>query len=350
MKLANPVAKRLVWPDLIRIVAMAGVVVIHAFKLPNYDLPLQFPFSIFSLIGFVIAKSCVPLFLMLSGSLLLAKAEPDRVFLFKRLKRILLPWTIWTLIFLVTKYLPELTSLVSGLKTFRQIFTAEFTFLPVLFCLYLLVPYLKIIIKNSSYSKQIILVGFWFLGISLLPYLRDTMAFPAKVDNGLVRQTLNYSGYLILGWLIRQATTKYLAIQAYWQWLMMLSWLAIGTTTFFYITHSLTPTFYLSYVAPLIVINSAINFYLLILLGKRLQKYALTKKKLSKFLTKISYASFGVFFAHPLVISGLDTYLFKNSRPATVESNLAIGLLAILGSFGLVMLLNRLKFIGKLVS
>jgi|GEM_PF-2394231 len=350
MKLAKPSSKHLLWPDLIRIVAMAGVVVIHAFKLPNYDLPLVFPFSVLSLVGFVIAKTCVPLFLMLSGSLLLDKVEPDRVFLFKRLRRILIPWLIWTGIFLVTKYLPNLTSLTAGLKTFRQIFTAEFSFLPVLFCLYLLIPYLKTLVRNTSYLKQVVLVGLWFLGVSLLPYLRDSMAFPAVVDNGLVRQTINYSGYLILGWLIQLATTKYLALQGYWQWIMMLGWLTVGATSFLYITHPESPQRYLSYVAPMIILTSVISFYLLILLGKTLQKKIYTQKILSSVVAKLSFASFGVFFSHPLIILGLETFIFKNVRPATVEHNLAMSGLAIIGSFGLVMLLNKIKFLGKLVS
>lgn len=348
--LANSTSKRLVWPDLVRIIAMVGVVMIHAIMLPSYDLPIIFPLSIASLIFFVTAKTCVPLFLMLSGALLLDKTEPDGVFLLKRLKRILVPWFIWTSIFLVTKYLSQISNFFVGLEIFRKIFTAEFSFLPVLFCLYLIMPFFRVIVKNTKLTKQMAWVGLWFLGISLLPYLRNSLAFPAVVDNGLIRQTLNYSGYLILGLVIKNLAKKYLVFQGYWQWIMILGWLTVGLSCFLYITHDPQPPIYLAYVAPLVILTSAISFYLLILLGNASQKYLKTQKLLSQLIAKLSYASFGVFFSHPLIILALDTYVFKNGRPATVEHNLAMGSLAVIGSFGLVMLLNRIKYLGKLVS
>src|SRR5437868_2983261 len=84
--------KRLLWADLVRIMAIYLVLVVHSsFLSRNID----------SLSSLAIAKICIPLYVMVSGALLLGKKETYQSFFKKRFSRLLYPWVTWTLIYLV---------------------------------------------------------------------------------------------------------------------------------------------------------------------------------------------------------------------------------------------------------
>ena len=92
--------KRLVWADILRIFAIYLVVFVHSTSLQA----TSFLSVLQLIILFAIAKTCVPLFFMLSGALLLPKVEPTSYFLKKRFLRIFVPYIFWTIIFI---YLPN---------------------------------------------------------------------------------------------------------------------------------------------------------------------------------------------------------------------------------------------------
>jgi surface polysaccharide O-acyltransferase-like enzyme len=331
--------RRELWPDVIRIFAACGVVTVHAFLLPklvstsiNIEIVLNW-------LWFIIAKTCVPLFLMLSGSLLLGKKESELVFFKKRLKRVLLPWLFWTSVFLITKYAGSITDFWSTLKTWKGIFSAEFTFLPVLFCLYLLMPYFRILVQRATKMQRWQLIGIWFLTISILPFFRDSLAFPAIVDNGLVRQSIHYFGYLFLGYELR----------LWWQtksfkktFLPSLSIFGIGVlgTFWLHLTHPSEPPLFLSYVAPGIILSSAALFSLGLLIAGRYKN--------NQLITALSQVSFGVFFIHPLVILLLKQNVSWPTE--TFTGNIFLAFSAIALSFGSLLLLKKIPIIQQVVS
>ena len=78
--------KRLIWADIVRILAVYFIVVLHVVSVPN---PSQTNF-IYSM-GITIADTCVPLLVMLSGALLIGKQESYQLFLRKRVSRVVVP-------------------------------------------------------------------------------------------------------------------------------------------------------------------------------------------------------------------------------------------------------------------
>ncbi len=67
---------RIMWIDLVRIFAIFLVVLLHNSRLPSEITLLTLP----SFIVLAVAKTSVPLFVMVSGALLLGKVESYRVF------------------------------------------------------------------------------------------------------------------------------------------------------------------------------------------------------------------------------------------------------------------------------
>src|SRR5262249_34120842 len=101
--MSDPIGRpgTILWIDLIRTVAIFLVVLVHVSgqlttawgKVPNDQ------WIIANLYG-GIARVSVPLFFMISGYLLLPRSESLRAFYTKRMTRILIPFVVWSLIYL----------------------------------------------------------------------------------------------------------------------------------------------------------------------------------------------------------------------------------------------------------
>ena len=171
----TPASHRLLWADIMRISAITFVVMIHTFSLST-----EHSFAnIASVVLFLLAKTGVPLFVMVSGALLIPKHETPAVFFRKRIRRVLLPWIVWTVI-VQTAINPQ--SLLLPMQFFReavQVFSAQFSFLPMIFCLYLLIPIFHTLAANAARKHLWYAVFLWFFGVSVLPFWKNS---PKKVS------------------------------------------------------------------------------------------------------------------------------------------------------------------------
>ena len=89
------------WIFNLRIIASFAVIVLHVsspivVNYSNSSLSSWFASNFFD----SISRFCVPIFVMISGVLLLGKSEEIHVFIQKRVKRILLPLMFWTFVYL----------------------------------------------------------------------------------------------------------------------------------------------------------------------------------------------------------------------------------------------------------
>lgn len=165
-------SKNELWADLIRVFAIFGVVSLHT--LGTYP-------SWFSTYAFKIFETSVPLFVMLSGALLLGKTESYTSFFKKRSVKVLIPWIVWTIIYMVFFYFLKDKYILSnyfssegininnwGKFFFIQFFTGLW-FLPLIFGIYLITPPLRIFIKSARRIDFIYILSLWFIFISLFP-------------------------------------------------------------------------------------------------------------------------------------------------------------------------------------
>ena len=90
------------WVDVLRVFAIAAVVIVHV----SADIITEWsavPRSCWWIANFYdsLARGAVPLFVMVSGALLLPKAESYRDFFVKRFQRIVIPFIVWTVFYLL---------------------------------------------------------------------------------------------------------------------------------------------------------------------------------------------------------------------------------------------------------
>lgn len=291
---------RFIWADIIRILAIYFIVVLHVVTLPS---PQKADFLFF--IVFTLIHTCVPLLVMVSGSLLLGKKESYLFFFRKRFVRVIVPWISWTSIFTIITAVSQANyTLGNSLDIFHHIFIPFFWFIVLVCALYVLTPALRIFVQKAKIQDTLFVIVLWFISISILPSLRDTQAFPWHVDNGVVRLVIDFIGYFLLGFLLVKIKQK----RHYLFFSIAIFILSVLLTSFvaFYLTHTIkeyaVDTF--AYISPGIVIATASLFFLLYQLEAYYQKFFTAVIK--KVLRRISKATLGIYFIH---------YFFLNRPP-----------------------------------
>lgn len=172
-------SKRLPIPDdLIRTLAIFLVVLLHASNeaLQASSVPASYWWT--AVVYKSLSLACVPLFVMLSGALLLQPAkldEPIRVFLKKRLSRIGLAFAFWSAVYLAWSFFITQTPVTLnniGLGIVRDLFTGayyHFWFVYLLIGLYLITPILRVVIAKGDPKIVRYLILLWFIGVAIVP-------------------------------------------------------------------------------------------------------------------------------------------------------------------------------------
>jgi surface polysaccharide O-acyltransferase-like enzyme len=197
--------------DLIRIVAIFMVILIHATTEYNpcivdimspQGIELWWATNVYN----ALSRGSVPLFIMVSGFLLLQPSkydEPLGVFLKKRWRRIGLPVIFWGAIYFAwnayinnqpvnTLYIAE--SILSG--PYQQ-----FWFIYLLIGLYLLTPLIRVVVAHADLKLIKYFLIIWFIGTAIVPMFKLYTPLIESInwfDSTIFTQT-GLIGYFILG-------------------------------------------------------------------------------------------------------------------------------------------------------
>ncbi|HSV50104.1 MAG TPA: acyltransferase family protein, partial [Candidatus Acidoferrales bacterium] len=203
--------------DLIRVTAIFLVIFLHVtntyFNQATLDYLSYTEWSTF-VVYKSIALSCVPLFVILTGALLLQPSkidEPIGAFLKKRAKRIGLAFVFWTLIYLAwsfqitnTPFTYDTISL--GLVT--SFFTGayyHFWYLYLIAGLYLITPLLRAGIAFKNLNLISYLIGVWLVGICIVPFLPLLTGFNLP---GEVFVAGGFTGFFLMGAYLQKKRLK----------------------------------------------------------------------------------------------------------------------------------------------
>jgi surface polysaccharide O-acyltransferase-like enzyme len=196
--------------DLIRTVAMIFVILLHAavesYTPANIMSPQAIQYWWTSDVYHSISILCVPLFIMLTGALLLqpSKAdEPVKVFLKKRWSRIGLPFLFWGATYFVWSFFVNgqaltVTSILQGILAGPYY---QFWFLYALVGLYLLTPLIRVTVAHANWETIRYFFLIWFVGTSIIPLLTlyANISSQASWFNQNVFVLTGLIGYFILG-------------------------------------------------------------------------------------------------------------------------------------------------------
>ncbi len=326
--------KHFLWADIIRIVAIYLVVAVHLSYIPKYISSD----NIFYYIHFAIAKTSIPLFVMLSGALLLAKSESLKDFYLKRVKRVVLPWIFWSFIYIFFLGLPL------SFGSFRTSLQA-FWFMPMVVGLYILTPAMRRITINSSRKETGVLIFLWFFAISVFPFYHASQAFPFSPDSGIVRQIISFIGYYLLGFYISKFVTsdKKTLYGAF-----ILTVIGGSLAVFNFLSQTgiaQLSLYYFDYISPGIVMLSVGLFTMLFSLTQKFEGYTSRYKNI---ISSISLSTFGIYFLHSIIWKILQDFVFMKNNP--IQNMIVSTFVVFVLSFIIIVIFRKIPVLGKIIS
>ena len=290
----------------------------------------------------------VPVFVMITGALLLHREYELGDFLKKRLSRVIWPFLFWSLVYIGYSwysediaYTPDAwanTKVVLHQLKYGAYYHLWYVYM--LIGLYLFIPVISKFVRNAAEKEILYFLLVWFLVLAFSqPYLSR---FQPQID---VRYFSGYIGYLVLG--------HYLAYKDFPQ-----KWLKPGLVLFFFFcligitagtyfitvnTNALSTIPY-EPLGPFIVLYSGGIFLLA----------RLTSFKLSARLIKIrdlaGGLSLGIYLCHALFLTLLGEFGISHQLGNPIYSIPLTALVCFLLSFLLTFILSKIPLIGKYIA
>jgi surface polysaccharide O-acyltransferase-like enzyme len=204
-KESNKQTQRLFYLDFLRAIAIVAVLILHFSadpvdrygKISNTD---WIAASIYN----GLTRFCVPMFILLSGSLLLSPTKETSIkeLFNKRLPKLVIPLVVWSIIYLFFQnYIHHTLSTItipSALKAFYMgPLVFHFWFLYVMIVVYLLYPVINLFIKSATQSQVLYFLVLWFITNCIFGVIETAFEMPIGFDLNFFT---GYSGYFVLGY------------------------------------------------------------------------------------------------------------------------------------------------------
>ena len=327
--------------ELIRAIAILCVVYIHAASVVvnNFAKVAPVPWFFLTYLDAVI-RWCVPVFVMVSGSLLLQKSEPHLSFVKRRLGRIGLPLLIWLPLYwlavaLFSPPLPSWKELWISV-VYEQPYIHMY-FLFVMVQLAVLTPWLRSVVRSlTRRSLALLIILFLYIGMAYQPHTKFVLFL-----------FIPYLGYYLYGFFAKDLTLRTrrnkligLAAIALTAVVMVLVQYGLiqGSLQFRGLTK---PTEVVAYLSPFVVLMSVLAFPLL---NDPAVLRRFTRVFATKWITSVGECSFGIYLIHPILQLALIRFfpnLFSHqlSNPISTTLGLTVGLF--MTSWGIAWLIKR---------
>lgn len=172
METKEPKKKRMLWIDILNIVAILGVCMMHTNYAQNcYNGNLNFPF-VWGVAVHSFYNWPVPVFFMLTGCNLIGRTELGGVkkYINRRLTKSVYPFIAWSIIYYAL--FSRTTNWIEFIDLFIHAkFVAIMWFFIPLFAIYLSIPFMEKFVVNSSRKMIEYFLFISFLSTSLFPFL-----------------------------------------------------------------------------------------------------------------------------------------------------------------------------------
>jgi surface polysaccharide O-acyltransferase-like enzyme len=342
--------------DLIRTTAIVLVILLHASAEAYSSVSLMSPQGVqiwwASNVYDSLARVCVPLFVMLSGALLLqpSKAdEPLKVFFKKRLNRIGIPFLFWGVAYFAWQFLVNgealtANSIVQGVLTGPDY---QFWFLYLLLGLYLVTPVLRVLLKHADWKLLQYLIFVWFAGTALIPLL--TLFGPYSLNANVFIFT-GWLGYFVLGAYLMRVQLKSSLLTLVW--VLGLLWTIIGTYLVIATLGEKFSQFFLDAASFNIILASAALFLLLASIPSR--KIENRFPRGNRVFKLISQNTLPIFLFHVIVLESLQKGYFGFTISITKMNPIIeiplITALTLLICLAVIVPLKKIPYVKRIIS
>lgn len=352
--------ERIIKLDIVRTIAILNVVLCHCaermYDMYNYD-----SIRTFSLLSrvcmmtlFTISRIGVPLFLFLSGALLLKKTIEDDTSVIKFYKNNLLPLVIanalWNLMYTIYNHFMLGTN-IDVLEIIKETLLLSGTaidqlwYLPMIISLYIGVPIIANIVKKFSFKIVSIIMVVIFVYKFIIPGLNNVFlvlgieqAFSTGLNLSFLGETFGLhmliGFYIYVGKKDKKHNLIYILMTVISFMLMVmlqLYSLRSGSNYVYYVWHDF----------PLLIITAAGVFLLL---------NNINESKIPNFIAKISVflskMSFGIYVVHMAILGWIEKIMIFINVSHLMKTLLCLGITFILSTL-VVFIISRNKYLAK---
>ena len=274
--------------DILRVIAMTMVIIIHVSNIysRSYGDISMISFYI-SLIFNTICRISVPIFLMISGALLLdRKFNKDKYI--KRIKRIIILIIVWDIIYLIWEYLFFNITYKNLFKLLYEPYRAHLWFLYIIVGIYIIQPLLRLLMNKIGHNTKIVLLIIWII-------LSTLSLFNIKIAH--LSTIFCHSGFFILGkYLYDYAMNKNIKKHKVIILVVMIILFGISATSnlIFSLLHDNYFKLFYTYRSPFIIISSMLFFLLICNIYTYRRPY--------KLVLKFSEMSLGFYLIHGIFL------------------------------------------------
>lgn len=342
--------------DKIRFIAIFLIILLHTSGYPyrflspettTMDIINWFTVNAYDVLG----KVGVPLFVMLSGALLLNpdKAdEPLRVFYKKRLNRIALPFIFWTIIYFIWTFIfldwsPTLFNVTQGLISGSYY---HLWYLYLIMGLYAVTPILRVLIKHLDRKLFTYLLTLWFVGTTITPFIHTFTEFNF---HPVAFVFFDWVGYFLLGsYLVKN---KIQLSKAYLVAFLGLFGAVLGDWLVTAMAGQLYTGYFHNYMSPTIIIGSTTLF--LILISSKRSKIE-SHSKLAQVIQWVSKNTLPIYLIHMIILitftNGVFGY-YLNTITFIPLLDVPIFTFIVFGvSSSIIFILKKIPYFKKLVG
>lgn len=194
--------ERVLTYDYIRIVAMLLVVACHCFGSVS-----TIPPSLISLLSYF-EMPCNGLFFAVSGALLLpVNTSPNEAgtFLIKRLKKVVIPTIVWSIIYMLCSN--KLNTVSACSIPFSAQGASIFWFMYVMVGLYIIAPVISPFLEKTEKKTLTLYLGFWMISLCF-PILKNWLVINETIT-GVLYYPSGFIGYFVLGFYLNKFGVKF---------------------------------------------------------------------------------------------------------------------------------------------
>ena len=279
--------------DILRALATFAVVIIHVLGpwrhlfgvVPEYQWQFAVSYN-------AITRWAVPIFMMISGALLVSASSPFQPALYfkKRVSKVLVPFVAWSLFYCtITWWQHGGESIASWLELISELTHKPawyhlwffYDFIP----LCIVAPLLALLLKRLSAEQIKSLLAAWLV-LTVLHWF--------KLDGWFRQNLLLYSGYLLLGWYLHQHDCR-----AYFKPLLLagITMLVLNVAGTLYLSElqQRYSVFFMGYKS----FNTVVIAVALFLAAKM---YSHRLLRLKPLITNVASYSLGIYLIHPLLL------------------------------------------------
>lgn len=379
MNISNQKNQHIVWLDVVRFIAMFTVVCCHCTDPFNFypgTAPNIGEIKLWGAIYGSVLRPCVPLFVMITGALLLPVRGDASTFYKKRIPRVFYPFLIWSVLYNLFPWITGLLGLnpqiildffpYAGEEVMQQSFSVSleyilmipfnFSILAVhmwyiylLIGLYLYLPVFSAWVEKASERAKLMFLLAW--GVTLLlpyyyqfvsNYLWGTCSWNSF---GMLYAFAGFNGYLLLGHYLKNlewSLKKTLAIG--------IPMFAVGyAVTFLGFRHITALPEYTDEMLELFFTYCSLNVVMMTIPVFMLaKKVKVNSERMKKALANLTVCGFGIYMIHYFFTGPSVVLMRAIDMPIGLQIPVAV-ILAFAVSWGLVWLIYRAGKVAKYI-